>query len=101
MGSRSYHETATREVRKQARLQADYSIRGTTVLAIKNNATQRLKTKNCKDLSSVAVIFHPQFKYIFHIVIIIYFCKNVGRSLGSQMFGSLQQILGKLPLIHN
>ena len=39
MGSRSYHETATREVRKQARLQADCSIRGTAVLAIKNNAT--------------------------------------------------------------
>ena len=45
MGNRSNHETATKEVRKQARLQADCSIRETTMLAIQNNATWRLGTR--------------------------------------------------------
>ena len=44
-GSRSNHETATKEEKgEKARLQADCSIRGATMLAIQNNATLRPET---------------------------------------------------------
>ena len=43
MGNRSNNETATKEVRKQARLQTDCSIKGTTMLAIQTMLRSGLK----------------------------------------------------------